>query len=166
MSLSPILHHHPRPSLSVTTFESPRERSVASLENEIMRLQEVLKEREAEITILETSLLAANTATSPRQDIQSPIVVNGDAAPPPYLSPNTLGQFEDIKTMVNGRHHHPEGSSDRPAAPSEPDESLDRLNELMLFVSVLLPLLPWLTQRSLIDRWRRKRHSTEKWLIR
>jgi kinesin family protein 4/21/27 len=107
-----------------------------------MRLQEVLKEREAEITVLETSLVAANAAISPQQEIKSPIVMNGDAAPPPYLSPNTLGQFEDIKkTMVNG-HHHPEGSSDRSAAPSEPDESLDRLNELMLFVSILLSLLP------------------------
>ena len=35
---------------------NPNERSVVSLEQEIMRLQEVLKEREAEITVLETSL--------------------------------------------------------------------------------------------------------------
>ena len=143
MSLSPIHAQHPRLNLSVTMFE-PKERSVTSLESEIMRLQEVLKEREAEITALETSLLAANTAISPQQEIKSPVVVNGDAAPPSFLSPNTLGQFEDIrKTMVNG--HQPEGNPDRTAAALEPDESLERLNELMLLVLISLPFLPPLT---------------------
>jgi hypothetical protein len=129
-------------------FEPPKERSVTSLESEIMRLQEVLKDREAEITALETSLLAANTAISPQQEIKPPVVVNGDAAPPSFLSPDTLGQFEDIrKTMVNG-HHQPEGSTDRIAAGLEPDESLERLNELMLLVLISLPFLPPLTWKS------------------
>jgi hypothetical protein len=118
--------------LSISTADHLKERSLASLENEIMRLQEVLKEREAEITVLEASLIAANAVVSPQQEVNPSVVANGDAVPPPFLSPNTLDHFEDIrKTMMNG-HEHSEDNPDRMRSISEPDESLDRLNELML----------------------------------
>jgi hypothetical protein len=99
------------------------------MENEIMRLQEVLKEREAEISLLETSLNDKSAVITITQEL-----ANGDAPPVSYLSPNTLDQFNDLRrTMVNS-HGLPENSSERSGSISEPDESLDRLNELMLCV--------------------------------
>ncbi|EAU88724.2 kinesin [Coprinopsis cinerea okayama7 len=120
------------PSLSPTT----NERSVSSLEKEIMRLQEVLKERETEITLLEESLKA-----SERREKELGILANGEGsqlerngadsdALSGVLSPKTLNQFDNIrKTMTNGNGHavYSEGSS----VQSE-DDSLERLNELML----------------------------------
>jgi hypothetical protein len=104
---------------------------VASLENEIMRLQEVLKEREIEISALEASLQDNSSALSSSKEPGS-LVKEGEAASIAYLSPKTLTYFDDIrKTMING-HDHPTDESEENKAASEVDESLDRLNELML----------------------------------
>ncbi|KAF5380852.1 hypothetical protein D9615_004103 [Tricholomella constricta] len=135
-----------RPNLSIS-LPSPspingNERSVGSLEKEIMRLQEVLKEREAEITLLEESLRqsqdekATPALATSIIDEETPNVngkANGAAA---TLSPKTLNQFDHIrKTMENGNGH---AYTDTPSEMngssvfSETDESLERLNELML----------------------------------
>ena len=127
-----------RPNSSISFSHTNGERSVVSLEKEIMRLQEVLKEREAEITTLEHSL-----KESQQQKLAQPIIVNGvdgevyqigdisddganDGDISSTLSPKTLNRFESIrKTMENGH-------MDTASSHSE-DESLERLNELMLY---------------------------------
>jgi hypothetical protein len=96
-----------------------------------MRLQDVLKEREQEIAHLEislkekemgaptTSILQDATSTHPIDDVDNPSV---------FLSPRTIDQFDEIKTVLQ------QGSGldcTDIANNSESDESLDRLNELM-----------------------------------
>lgn len=88
-----------------------------------MRLQEVLKEREVEITSLETAL-----KTKERE-----LVVNGEAngyrsSNASSLSPRMKDQFDAIRKSMEIR------------APSDlvsNNEPLDRLNELMLYVNSL-----------------------------
>ncbi|KAF8891180.1 hypothetical protein BD779DRAFT_1661654 [Infundibulicybe gibba] len=133
--------HAPRLNLSASfpptsSIMNPNERSVASLEKEIMRLQEVLKERETEITTLEHSLRSTQEDSTPAPFVPK---TNGHIDPPQTLSPKTLNQFDHIrKTMENGNGHmypdHHETNSERNGSSvfSETDESLDRLNELML----------------------------------
>ncbi|KAJ3793772.1 kinesin domain-containing protein [Lentinula aff. detonsa] len=142
----------PRPNLSISlpngfTNIVPAERSAVSLEKEIMRLQEVLKDREAEISALEISLLKANQTESSAssssdqfRDLQFELVNGRDDKPPPesFLSPQTINKFEHIRRSMqfhseNGnaqRDHDSVSASD--SIVSDTDESLDRLNELML----------------------------------
>ena len=128
ISLSP---GHSRPNLSISLPSvaiSPSERSVASLEEEIMRLQDVIKEREAEITALETTLKeknqaeAAHTLVSPKRNVAEP---NGDTLL--HLSPKTITQFSEIRKSLDLHHVNQYTASDV-------DESLERLNELMRYV--------------------------------
>lgn len=137
-SSSHSVPHGLRRNLSISVSPVGGERSVYSLEKEIMRLQEVLKEREAEITALERSL---KESQQPQQATKI-IAVNGTDGELKHidgagsnkpngvnsgieLSPKTLNHFESIrKTMGNG-------IVEAPALHSE-DESLERLNELML----------------------------------
>jgi hypothetical protein len=97
---------------------SPNERSVLSMEKEIMRLQEVLKEREAEILMLEESL---------RRKHKDDITINGDSTASAKVAPQVLKQFDEVRSTLENGHDYEENGSI-----SEPDESLDRLNELML----------------------------------
>ncbi len=136
-SSSHSVPHGLRPNLSISFSPVGGERSVYSLEKEIMRLQEVLRDREAEITVLERSV---KESQQQQQQTAKSIVVNGiddelkhfDNAGEVNgtnlgieLSPKTLNRFESIrKTMENG-------IVEAPALQSE-DESLERLNELML----------------------------------
>ncbi|KAJ4478498.1 kinesin domain-containing protein [Lentinula aciculospora] len=142
----------PRPNLSISLPNgimniAPAERSAVSLEKEIMRLQEVLKEREAEISTLELSLLKATqtessaSSTSDRLRDLKLELLNGhddEAAPESFLSPQTINKFEHIRRSMqfhgeNGnspREHDSISASD--SIVSDTDESLDRLNELML----------------------------------
>jgi kinesin family protein 4/21/27 len=121
------------------TLSPPNERSVSSLEQEIMRLQEVLKDREAEITLLEESLKESQENQvkilngvegdegQPTTTEVNGLSVNPDAA----LSPKTLNRFDHIrKTMENGTSHS--AQTETSSSFSE-DESLERLNELMLY---------------------------------
>jgi hypothetical protein len=107
-----------------------------------MRLQEVLKEREAEITILEESLKERDggpTVTPPILNTvendypkANGISMSTDNA----LSPKTLNQFDHIRKGIengNGAAVYDEADSEM-AGNSEADESLERLNELMLYV--------------------------------
>ncbi|KAJ7085691.1 kinesin [Mycena belliarum] len=147
---SPLLAHHSRPNLSISlpnTLASPvnpNERSVHSLEKEIMRLQEVLKDREAEIDVLEGSLkqskapLVNGVTSPPLTDLTTPtttVGVNGNANPA-HLSPKTISQFDNIRRSMS---HEPASITDSESdlnggssVFSEQDESLERLNELML----------------------------------
>ncbi|KAK7040891.1 hypothetical protein VNI00_009487 [Paramarasmius palmivorus] len=150
-----------RPNLSIslplngsaTNVSSPYERSAASLEKEIMRLQDVLKEREAEISSLEQSLRESKgeatassvsaatsatdatptetTVTTPDVEHTPAVKENGHALPEVFLSPQTMHQFDNIRRSMelNG---HSEPSTDGMAPESMTDEGLDRLNELML----------------------------------
>ncbi|KAI0345257.1 kinesin-domain-containing protein [Trametopsis cervina] len=114
--------HHSRPNLSLNV--SPHERSVQSLEQEIMRLQEVLKERENEITVLEQSLSEkerAEKTSSVVDGLPGPsaeIVMNGDSHLGVNLSPKTMNQFQELRHTLDG-------------IPSPSDDSSQRLNELM-----------------------------------
>lgn len=100
-----------------------------------MRLQEVLKEREAEISVLEESLkenqkeqtVVATPLDKSLEDAPPPIS-NGHASGGIHLSPKTLGQFDHIRQSMENSHDV--DGSERTV--SDPDESLDRLNELML----------------------------------
>ena len=155
-----------RPNSSISFSQTNGERSVLSLEKEIMRLQEVLKEREAEITTLEQSL-----KESQQQKLAQPIIVNGvdgevyqiddisddganDGDISSALSPKTLNRFESIrKTMENGH-------MDTASSHSE-DESLERLNELMLYENFLSFILS-LRSTIPLGQWPRKNLSIKK----
>ncbi|KAF5388989.1 hypothetical protein D9757_005088 [Collybiopsis confluens] len=151
----------PRPNLSISlpnglAHVTLPERSAISLEKEIMRLQEVLKEREAEISALEISLRdrsqsqTESQTSSPSLPSSQPAphdlkldLVNGHgdelpASPERNLSPQTINRFEHIRRSMqfyseNGviqQDHDAVSATD--SAVSDTDESLDRLNELML----------------------------------
>jgi predicted RNase H-like nuclease (RuvC/YqgF family) len=122
-----------KPNLSISLSAgaiSPNERSVSSLEKEIMRLQEVLHQREAEITILEGSLKEKERtpASSPlprtaEEHLEDDIEVNS------HLSPQIMNKFDEIRrgmVLPNG-HAEPKEESI-----PDSDASLQRLNELML----------------------------------
>ncbi|KAI0636643.1 kinesin [Trametes polyzona] len=122
---------HSRPNLSISlpsVAVSPTERSVASLEEEIMRLQDVLKEREAEISALEASLKEKNDVNGNPSSLaaelqRSPSMSNGDDDYV-HLSPKTINHFTEIRKSLDLHHANQYTVSDV-------DESLVRLNELM-----------------------------------
>lgn len=128
--LSPVL-----PRTASLINDPGNERSAASLEKEIMRLQEVLKEREAEINNLEQSLKEkTKDETAPVEDI-TPIPEGDDQEPELQdpslrdLSPTTLKQFKDLRRLSRRL------SLQKPAEhEADPSETLGRLNELMLYV--------------------------------
>jgi kinesin family protein 4/21/27 len=126
------------PHIPVSTVPSVHiERSVGSLEKEIMRLQEVLKEREAEIAILEQSLNDRDGTTALTSPIAKPteksLEMNGKAsALDTALMSTTLSGFDLIHENGNGSSCHDTGQAVSTPSFSERDESLERLNELML----------------------------------
>ena len=94
-----------------------------------MRLQDVIKEREAEITVLESTLkdkdsLPVSPQPAPEASKSAPLT-NGDATI--HLSPKTMSQFSEIRKSLD--LHHSASYTD-----SDVDESLVRLNELMRYV--------------------------------
>jgi hypothetical protein len=93
-----------------------------------MRLQEVLREREAEISSLEESLkdmvVEQNNRSAPSQEIPK---VNGIHVEDAVFSPTTTQKIVDTRKAVEKRHLVSESISG-----SEADDSLDRFNELML----------------------------------
>ncbi|KAJ3567010.1 hypothetical protein NP233_g6634 [Leucocoprinus birnbaumii] len=136
-SSSHSLHSSPsRPNLSISLAPTAngQERSISSLEKEIMRLQEVLKERETEIRGLEESLKetqAIQAASLDKTAVATPLEKEGMDPGAAGLSPKTLNHFDHIKqSMVNGNGQI--AHSDHSSNHSESDESLERLNELML----------------------------------
>jgi kinesin family protein 4/21/27 len=137
--LSPVLARS-MSNLHSPPVDSPtaEKRSAASLQKEIMRLQEVLKEREAEISALEQSLnerpsepallSQSTTHISEADDAENEV----DGVGLNELSPKTLKQFKDLRRLSRRL------SLQKPAeTPVDPSETLDRLNELMLFVQFI-----------------------------
>ncbi len=134
--------HAPKLSLlaPVSAPQTPSEdrgRSVQSLEKEIMRLQEVLKEREAEIGALEGSLKQMKTQSKPRA---TSLTLNGtreededatdNVKSSGRLSPTTMKRFARIRSSLI--IEHPPKFTDEPTP--EASETVDRLDELMRFV--------------------------------
>ena len=99
-----------------------------------MRLQEVLKDREREISLLEESLKerqqdkrpSSAGSNSNRDDVYE--VDEELLMPNAMLSPKTLNQFDHIRKTMEGTNGH------AMYAETPEDESLERLNELMLYV--------------------------------
>jgi hypothetical protein len=126
---------------------SLQEKSVLSLEKEIMRLQEVLKDRESEIALLEESL-KENQQQSPleqmhgrlasdREELLEETPSTGRATPivgsSDPLSPRMMGQFNAIRhSMQTDQTDHFVNGSVSP----DSDGSLERLNELMRFAMI------------------------------
>jgi hypothetical protein len=123
------------PSLNLSPT---RERSIPSLEQEIMRLQEVLKDREREISLLEESLKerqqdkrpSSAGSNSNRDDVCE--VDEEPFMPDAMLSPKTLNQFDHIRKTMEGANGHAVYTE------NPEDESLERLNELMLYVILFI----------------------------
>jgi len=132
--------HHPSSRLtlsdSLVPITSGQDRIISSLEKEIMRLQEVLKERETEIHDLEKSFTKTQVTQVATQEKTAVAVPSEDqitVCNRGVLSPKTLDHFDHIKqSMANGVAHTIH--SDHGSNHSESDESLERLNELMLYV--------------------------------
>lgn len=121
---------------------SSPEKSVTSLEKEIMRLQDVLKDREMEIAALEMSLKgksspkanggpplsAVDSFVSAQEefsdDSSQATPIDGAMDPSITLSPKTMDQFNAIRNNMDVVDI---------GAP-DPDDSLRRLNELMRLV--------------------------------
>jgi peptidoglycan hydrolase CwlO-like protein len=131
LSHSPSSRSKPNLSISLSGAAiNPNERSVTSLEKEIMRLQEVLNQREAEITMLEGSLKEKErTPASSPLPMTAEEHLEGDIDVESHLSPQTMNKFDDIRRSMALPNGHAE-----PKEESIPDSdaSLQRLNELML----------------------------------
>jgi kinesin family protein 4/21/27 len=132
-SVSHSPSHRPNLSISlsnITGVTTPTDqRSAVSMEKEIMRLQEVLREREAEISTLESSLKEKEQAAPTLIESHAPQSTEADELT--HLSPKTIQKFDAVRKSM--RLHHdliPDVDSDAPD--NDVDESLDRLNELML----------------------------------
>ena len=147
-----------------TPSTEDRGRSVQSLEKEIMRLQEVLKEREAEISALEGSLKEMDKA-QPKQRGAPNGTTNGmtkDANEDDdtsaskeaggRLSPTTMKRFARLRSSLIIEHP--------PKFPDEPTpEAVNRLDELMRYGALSVRrnrlCLPFC-----IDLWPRRSRST------
>ncbi len=145
-----------------------------------MRLQEVLKERESEIMALEASLKQTqddrSTASSPAIVTPAdgspetvPAQMNGHHSDEAHLSPKTLSHFNHIrKSMELNLNGHgivdlgdSESERNGSSVNSDTDESLERLNELMLYVC---SPQSFVVSDSFSGLWRRKSLSIVRWL--
>ncbi|KAF9227741.1 kinesin-domain-containing protein [Gyrodon lividus] len=132
-SVSHSPSHRPNLSISLSSINgnvTPTEqRSASSMEKEIMRLQEVLKEREAEIGALEATLKEKEHAeSSPAINETSKPSEAEDLAM--HLSPTTMQKFNAVRKSME-LHHGVSPAADCISADVDVDESLDRLNELI-----------------------------------
>ena len=97
------------------------------MEKEIMRLQEVLKEREAEISALEVTLREKEQAGAALPPTE---MAKGPEDHTMHLSPTTIQKFNAIRKSM--QLHGVSSTVDDLNADADVDESLDGLNELML----------------------------------
>ncbi|KAH7915305.1 kinesin-domain-containing protein, partial [Hygrophoropsis aurantiaca] len=138
-SVSHSPSHRPNLSISIASLNgasTPTEqRSAVSMEKEIMRLQEVLKDREAEISALEISLKERDEATTSSN--LTPVLAingkqtNGHETHTMHLSPSTVQKFNAVRKSME-LHHGMVSQPQGDVPDTDVDESLDRLNELML----------------------------------
>jgi kinesin family protein 4/21/27 len=125
--------------MSNISVSTTRERSILSLEQEIMRLQEVLKDREKEISLLEESLKesqqnkrpsSAGSSSIRNDDVhdvdEEPLMANS------MLSPKTQNRFDHLRKTMESTNGHAISTENGTSNPQ--DEPLERLNELMLYV--------------------------------
>ncbi|KAG9318633.1 kinesin domain-containing protein [Chiua virens] len=103
------------------------QRSASSMEKEIMRLQEVLKEREAEITVLEATLKEKEQADAASLSAE---ISKEPEDHTMHLSATTIQKFNAVRR--NMQLHGVSSAANDFNADADVDESLDRLNELML----------------------------------
>jgi predicted nucleic acid-binding Zn-ribbon protein len=105
-----------------------RGRSVQSLEKEIMRLQEVLNEREAEITALEGSIKELKKPKPAKKEGEEDVdaATNG-GHPDGRLSPTLMKRFARLRHSLIIEHPPKFPDADTP----EDSETLNRLDELM-----------------------------------
>ena len=109
----------PRTNLSISLPIGSQERSVASLEKEIMRLQEVLKDRETEISALELALKEKDTANqSPSEG--TAVESTNDSE----LSPKIMDQIAAIRRSMEIKQVNGD-------AAYTDEEPYDPFNELM-----------------------------------
>ena len=97
------------------------------MEKEIMRLQEVLKEREAEISALEATL------REKEQEGAASLLTETTKGPEDqtmHLSLTTIEKFNAVRKSM--QLHGVSSAVNDLDADADVDESLDRLNELML----------------------------------
>ncbi|KAF9246370.1 kinesin-domain-containing protein [Melanogaster broomeanus] len=106
-------------SLSNGNVTPTEQRTTFSMEKEIMRLQEVLKEREAEISSKEQAASPAIQGTPDPSEVEDLAM---------HLSPTTMQKFNAVRKSME-LHHGVSPAED--SADADVDESLDRLNELM-----------------------------------
>ena len=153
-----------------------------------MRLQEVLKERESEISTLEKSLResqasqhsqAANGSASVRSttptettaattpDTEQPPAIeksvtaaNGHVTPEAYLSPQTMHQFDNIRRSMQFTGQGGVLKEDESGSEALPDDGLARLNDLMLCVLSVSIQDTILT--AFLVLWPRKKANIEK----
>lgn len=92
-----------------------------------MRLQEVLKEREAEISALEVTLREKEQAGAALPPTE---MAKGPEDHTMHLSPTTIQKFNAIRKSM--QLHGVSSAVDDLNADADVDESLDGLNELML----------------------------------
>ncbi|KAG1756320.1 kinesin domain-containing protein [Suillus paluster] len=132
-SISYSPSHRPNLSISLSNLNgvtTPTEqRSAVSMEKEIMRLQEVLREREAEISALESSLKEKEQITPTPSEPH--ILHSTEADNLTHLSPKTIQKFDAVRKSMR-LHHGLIPHVDADVSDNDVDESLDRLNELML----------------------------------
>ncbi|KAG8217665.1 kinesin-domain-containing protein [Butyriboletus roseoflavus] len=104
------------------------QRSASSMEKEIMRLQEVLKEREAEINALEVTL-REKEQTGAASSLATELA-KGSEDHTMHLSLTTIEKFNAVRKSM--QLHGVSSAVNDLNADADVDESLDRLNELML----------------------------------
>jgi len=100
-----------------------------------MRLQDVLKEREQEIAHLEISLKEKEAVVplpSSLSEATGPPTADNMDSPSVSLSQRTINQLDEIKTVLQ---QEPGSDGADVMSNSESDEPLDRLNELMRYVT-------------------------------
>ena len=110
-----------------------------------MRLQEVLREREAEISALESSLKEKEQSTPSPSELGA--LQSTEVGHSTHLSPTTIQKFNAVRKSMRLHHslishvHSNASDNDVDAPDNDVDESLDRLNELMLYVHSFYPKL-------------------------
>ena len=105
-------------------------KSAASLEKEIMRLQDVLKERENEIALLEGSLRAKESKADGFPTSVPTIRTNGSAIVPPLLRIES-GESEEFVTPTEDHPDHEDTSGRSTPISSSPIPPVDLSPRMM-----------------------------------
>lgn len=124
-----------------------------------MRLQEVLKDRETEISLLEESLKESQERATNREPISTQGHEINGVNPDTTLSPKTLNRFDHIRKTMEGVNGN--GTPIETSPSYSEDESLERLNELMLYVYLPLESNLHLVNSSVSSMAQKESHHRE-----